>query len=47
MNRVYRRLRGRDSISSYVLFGLTALGASLLLIRAMPDLVRYLRIRRM
>lgn len=48
MNHVSYRIQGRGpSISSYFMFGLAALGAGLLLVRTMPDLVRYLRIRRM
>jgi hypothetical protein len=48
MNHLSYRIQGRGpSISSYFMLGLTAVGAGLLLVRAMPDLVRYLRIRRM
>ncbi|HEX3904463.1 MAG TPA: hypothetical protein VH853_16615 [Polyangia bacterium] len=41
------RIKNSGSLSDYIVFGLAALGAGLLLFRAMPDLVRYLRIRRM
>jgi hypothetical protein len=37
----------RVSIGSGVIFGLVALAAGLVLIRSLPDLVRYMRVRRM
>jgi hypothetical protein len=36
-----------SAVVGRILFGLTALVGSILLIRALPDLVRYLRVRRM
>jgi len=48
MNNVNFRLRSRGpSMTTYVMVSLAALGAGLLFIRALPDLVRYLRVRRM
>lgn len=48
MNKVSRRILGRGAVvPSYFVFGVVALAAGLLLARSMPDLVRYLRIRRM
>jgi hypothetical protein len=48
MNNVNFRLRSRrPPVTTYVIAGLAALGLGLLFIRTLPDLVRYLRVRRM
>jgi hypothetical protein len=48
MSKVNFRLRSRGpSMTTYLIAGLAALGAGLIFIRALPDLVRYMRVRRM
>ena len=48
MNNVNFRLRSRGpSAATYVMMGLAAVGAGLLFVRVLPDLVRYLRVKRM
>jgi hypothetical protein len=39
--------RKRESIIGRVLLGAAGVAATAMLVRAMPDLVRYLRVRRM
>ena len=39
--------RKRESAIGRVLLGVAGLAATAMLVRAMPDLVRYLRLRRM
>ena len=39
--------RKRESVIGRVLLGAVGLAATAMLVRAMPDLVRYLRLRRM
>ena len=39
--------RRRESFAARILSGVVALGAALLLFRALPDVIRYLRVRRM
>jgi hypothetical protein len=49
MKRIERRARSRkrESVIGRVLMGAAGVAATALLVRAMPDLVRYLRLRRM
>ncbi|HVV49684.1 MAG TPA: hypothetical protein VHO06_08495 [Polyangia bacterium] len=47
MNNLGHGIRSRGpSISSYLLVGAATLGMGVLPVRAVPDLVRHLRIRR-
>jgi hypothetical protein len=39
--------RKRESVLGRVLMGAVSVAATAMLVRAMPDLVRYLRLRRM
>ena len=39
--------RKRESVIGRVLLGAVGVAATAMLVRAMPDLVRYLRVRRM
>jgi hypothetical protein len=42
-----RRELSTSTLLGRVAFGLTALAGAILLVRSVPDLVRYLRVRRM
>jgi hypothetical protein len=46
-NGISRLSHKRVSIMSRIMVGLTTLAAGLVLIRALPDFVRYMRVRRM
>jgi hypothetical protein len=47
MNGTSRLSHKRVSIASRVLVGLASIAAGIVLIRALPDIIRYVRIRRM
>ena len=47
MNGTSRLSHKRVSIASRVLVALATLAAGVVVIRALPDLIRYLRVRRM
>jgi hypothetical protein len=47
MNGTSRLTHKRVSIASRVMVGLATLAAGILLIRTMPDIIRYMRVRRM
>jgi hypothetical protein len=47
MNGSSRLTHKRVSIASRLMVGLATLAAGVLLIRAMPDIIRYMRVRRM
>lgn len=47
MNGTSRLSHKRVSIASRVMVALATLAAGALVIRALPDLIRYLRVRRM
>lgn len=47
MNGSSRLSHKRVSIASRLMVGLATLAAGVLLIRAMPDIIRYMRVRRM
>lgn len=47
MNGSSRLTHKRVSIASRVMVGLATLAAGVLLIRTMPDIIRYMRVRRM
>jgi hypothetical protein len=46
-NRIISRKRDAGAIIGRTLLGVAAVGAAVVLIRSLPDLVRYLRIERM
>jgi len=47
MNGTSRLSHKRVSIASRLMVGLATVAAGVLLIRSMPDVIRYLRVRRM
>jgi len=48
MNPLAAKLRRRsDPLIFRILIGAATVGAALVLIRALPDLIRYMRVRRM
>ena len=47
MNGTSRSSHKRVSIASRVVIGLATLAAGVLLLRSLPDLIRYMRARRM
>jgi hypothetical protein len=46
-NGISRLTQKKMSITSAVLIGVTTLAAGLVLLRSIPDLIRYMRARRM
>jgi len=42
-----RAKSGAGGIAGQVLLGVAAVGAAVVLVRSLPDLIRYLRLRRM
>jgi hypothetical protein len=46
-NGISRKTHKRESIGARVVFGLAMLGALVVIVRSVPDLIRYLRVRRM
>ena len=46
-NGISRLSHTRVSITSRIMIALTTLAAGVVLIRALPDLIRYMRVRRM
>ena len=46
-NGISRRSHKRVSIASRIIVGLATLAAGIVLIRTLPDIVRYMRVRRM
>jgi Family of unknown function (DUF6893) len=47
MNGTSRLSHKRVSIASRVMVGLATIAAGIVLIRALPDIIRYMRVRRM
>ena len=47
LNGISRSSHRRVSIASRVMLGLATLAAGVVLLRSLPDLIRYLRVRRM
>ena len=47
MNGISRKHRIRESIVARLMVGVATLAAGVFLIRALPDLIRYMRVRRM
>jgi len=46
-NGISRASHVRVSIASRIMVGLATLAAGLVLVRALPDIIRYMRVRRM
>jgi hypothetical protein len=47
MNPLAAKFRRSNALTFRILIGAATLGAALVLIRALPDLIRYMRVRRM
>jgi hypothetical protein len=46
-NGVHHRRHRHESLAGRIFSGVLAIGAALLVFRALPDMIRYLRVRRM
>jgi len=46
-NGISRRTHKRESMAARVVVGLAMLGALAVVVRSLPDLIRYMRVRRM